>query len=220
LSDNRQQRRDEIRGQVRDNYPRMDFWHDHPGWAAWRLSAPYRWATWGALTGWFGWGTGYTETTYAYGDNIYYTDDQVYYGEQPVATADEYADQASAIAAAAPDNLNPQNYEWMPLGVFAVTQDREATGATPTLYVQLAVSKDGIISGTFKNMASGDMQTLEGMVDKKTQRVAWSVQGKSWPIIETGLSSLTQDTTPALVHFASGQTQQWLLVRLPEPKQS
>jgi hypothetical protein len=108
----------------------------------------------------------------------------------------------------------------MPLGVFAVSQDKEASGATPTLFMQLAVSKEGIISGTFKNEASGAMQTLEGMVDKKTQRVAWCVQGTSWPIIETGLSSLTQDTTPVLVHFADGQTQQWLLVRLPEPKQT
>jgi len=195
----------------------LDFWQDHPGWAAWRLTAPWRWATWAGLGSWFGWGAGYAETTYAYGDNVYYTDDQVYYGDQPVATADEYADQAVAIAAAAPDELNAQNYEWMPLGVFAVSQDKEASGATPTLFMQLAVSKEGIISGTFKNEATGALQTLEGMVDKKTQRVAWCVQGQSWPIIETGLSNLTQDTTPVLVHFADGQTQQWLLVRLPEP---
>ncbi len=220
LQDNRQERRNEIRDQVRDNHPRLDFWSDHPGWAAWRLNAPYRWAAWGALTGWFGWGSGYAETPYAYGDNVYYTENQVYYGDMPVATCEEYADQAAAIAAAAPDNLDPQKYEWMPLGVFAVTQDREATGATPTLYMQLAVSKDGIISGTFKNMASGDVQTLEGMIDKKTQRAAWCVQGKSLPIVETGLSNLTQDSAPVLVHFAEGQTQQWLLVRLPDPKQN
>jgi hypothetical protein len=196
----------------------MDFWSDHPGWGAWRLTAPYRWATWAGLTGWFGWGTSYSETAYAYGDNVYYYEDQVYYGDNPVATADEYADQAAAIVATAPENLDPQNYEWMPLGVFAVTQDHEATGATPTLYMQLAVSKDGIILGTFKNMTSGDVQTLEGMIDKKTQRAAWSLQGQSWPIVETGLSNLTQDTTPVLVHFADGQTQQWLMVRLEEPK--
>jgi hypothetical protein len=35
--------------------------------------------------------------------------------------------------------------------------------------------------------------------------------------METGLSNLTQDTAPALIHFADGQTQQWLMVRLPEP---
>ena len=84
--------------------------------------------------------------------------------------------------------------------------------------MQLAVNKAGVISGTFKNMATGDMQTLEGMADKKSQRVAWCIQGKSWPIAETGLSNLTQDTMPVLVHFQGGETQQWLLVRLEEPK--
>jgi hypothetical protein len=56
------------------------------------------------------------------------------------------------------------------------------------------------------------------MVDKNTQRAAWSVVGKSWPIMETGIPNLTEDTAPALVHFADGQTQQWLMVRLEEPK--
>jgi hypothetical protein len=35
--------------------------------------------------------------------------------------------------------------------------------------------------------------------------------------METGLSNLTQDTAPALIHFDDGQTQQWLMVRLEEP---
>ena len=63
------------------------------------------------------------------------------------------------------------------------------------------------------------MQTLEGMADKKSQRVAWCVTGQKRPIIETGISNLTQDSSPALIHFADGQTQRCLLVRLPEPKQ-
>ncbi len=218
LQDNRQQRRDEVRDQVRENNPRLSFWADNPNWAAWRINAPYRWAAWGALTGWFGWGSGYSETAYAYGDNVYYHEGQVYYGEQPVATAEDYANQAAAIAAGAPQDLNPQASDWLPLGVFAVTQDREATGVSPTLFMQLAVNKDGVISGTFKNETTGEVQTLEGMIDKKSQRAAWCVQGKSWPIVETGLSNLTQDTSPLLVHFAGGETQQWLLVRLDEPK--
>ena len=220
LQDGRQQRRNEIRDQIKDNHPRLDFWSQYPNWAAWRINRPYRWATWAALTGWFGWGSGSSETAYAYGDNVYYHEDQVYYGEQPVATAEDYANQAAAIAAEAPQDLNPQNSEWLPLGVFAVTQDREATGPVPTLFMQLAVNKEGVIAGTFKNETTGETQSLEGMVDKKSQRVAWCSQGKSWPIVETGLSNLTQDSVPVLVHFADGETQQWLLVRLEEPKSS
>jgi hypothetical protein len=55
------------------------------------------------------------------------------------------------------------------------------------------------------------------MAAKESQRVAWVVSGQQNPIMETGLSSLTNDTAPALIHFADGQTQQWLMVRLPEP---
>jgi hypothetical protein len=56
------------------------------------------------------------------------------------------------------------------------------------------------------------------MVDKKSQRTAWTVVDKTRPIMETGINNLTKDTVPALVHFADGQTQQWLWVRLEEPE--
>ncbi len=35
--------------------------------------------------------------------------------------------------------------------------------------------------------------------------------------METGISNLTQDKAPALVHFEDGQTRQRLMVRLEEP---
>jgi hypothetical protein len=216
LQGNRQQRRDEVRNQVAQNHPRLDFWSDHPGWGAWRITAPYRWATWGALGGWIGYGSG-EPTNFGYGENVYYDGDQVYYDNQAVATADEYAQQADAIAAGAPPT-KPDSSEWLPLGVFALTQDGQASGVEPTLFMQIAISKEGVIAGTLKNMATDQVQTLEGMADKKSQRVAWGVAGKKRPIMETGISNLTQDSSPALIHFADGQTQQWLLVRLPEPK--
>ena len=37
--------------------------------------------------------------------------------------------------------------------------------------------------------------------------------------METGVYNLTKDTAPALLHVEDGQTQQWLLVRMDEPKQ-
>ena len=154
---------------------------------------------------------------YSYGENVYYADDQVYYGDQPIATADEYAEQAAAIATTEP-TAAPEKAEWLPLGVFAITQDGQASGAEPSLYMQLAISKQGVISGTLKNTLTGKVQSLEGMADKKSQRVAWVVSGQERPIMETGLSNLTQDTAPALIHFADGQTQQWLMVRLPDKR--
>jgi hypothetical protein len=156
-------------------------------------------------------------TSYDYGEEVYYTDDQVYSGDQPVATAEEYAEQAATIASSAPSET-PEKPEWLPLGVFALTQDGQASGAEPSLYMQLAISKQGVISGTLKNTLTSKIQPLEGMADKKSQRVAWTVVGQARPIMETGLSNLTQDASPALIHFADGQTQQWLMVRIPEPK--
>jgi hypothetical protein len=214
-SDNRVQRRDEVRNQVRENHPWMDFWSDHPAWVAWRITRPYRWATWGALTGWVGYGWS-EPIAYSYGDNVYYQDDSVYYGEEAVATAEEYAQQAETIATSAPE-VAPDKADWMPLGVFALTPDGQTSGPDPSLFLQLAISKEGILSGTLHNSATNSTQTIEGMADKGTQRVAWGVAGKKRPIMETGISNLTQDTAPALVHFADGETQQWLMVRLEEP---
>lgn len=213
--DNRVQRRDEVRNQVQENHPRLDFWSDYPGWAARRITRPYRWATWGAITGWLGYGWS-EPVSYSYGDTVYYEGDTVYQGDQVLASADDYAQQAETIAASAPEAA-PANAEWMPLGVFAVTPDGQSSGPDPSLFLQLAISKEGIISGTFNNSATGKTQSIEGMADKKSQRCAWTVAGQSRPIMETGISNLTQDTAPALVHFADGQTQQWLMVRLEEP---
>jgi hypothetical protein len=155
---------------------------------------------------------------YNYGDNVYYEGDQVYYGDQPIASAYEYEQQAASIVANVPAQ-EPAVDDWMPLGVFAVTTDGETTGAEPTMYLQLAVSKQGVINGTFQSTATDSAQLVEGMVDKETQRAAWTVKDKPTPIMETGLGNLTQETTPALVHFGDGNTQQWLLVRLDKPQE-
>jgi len=154
---------------------------------------------------------------------MYYSDGQVYNGSQPIATEAEYAQQASDIAAgaaAAPPVQPDQPDQWLPLGVFALTQDGQPTGEQPAEYVQLAVSKQGVIGGTQKHTATGRIDTLSGMVDKKSQRAAWGVKDKPYPIIETSIYNLTQDSAPALIHFADGQTQQWLLIRLDKPKEA
>jgi hypothetical protein len=140
----------------------------------------------------------------------------VYYGDQVVCTDEEYLEQAEAIATNIPE-VKPAEQDWMPLGVFAMTADGEPTGAEPTMFLQLAVSKQGIINGTFQNTATGSVQAVEGMVDRQTQRAAWTAVGKSRPLIESGIANLTQDMSAALVHFPDGSTQQWLLVRMDKP---
>jgi hypothetical protein len=87
------------------------------------------------------------------------------------------------------------------------------------MFLQLAVSKQGIIAGTFQNTATGTVKPVQGMVDKETQRVAWTGVGENRPLMETGIGNLTQDTAGVLVHFANGDTQQWMLARLDQPKE-
>jgi hypothetical protein len=210
----RDQRQDEIRKQYEENNP-GSFWEENPGWSAWAITRPFAWASWNSVGSWAGYSS--EPASYSYGEEIYYSDGQVYSGDQPIATTEEYAEQAAAIATSEPA-AEPAKNDWLPLGVFAITQDGQASGPDPSLYMQLAISKQSVISGTLKNTLTGKVQSLEGMADKESQRVAWVVVDQERPIMETGLSNLTQDTSPALIHFADGQTQQWLMVRMPEPK--
>jgi hypothetical protein len=55
-------------------------------------------------------------------------------------------------------------------------------------------------------------------VDKKTQRVAWSIGEKKDIVFETGLPNLTKDESTILIHYGKDRTEQMILVRLPEPK--
>lgn len=213
----RHNRRDQIRAHASHLPHRLHFWSHNHRWAHWRLRRPYRWATWAAVTSWFPWGWN-QPVYYNYGENVYYEGDSVYYGDQVVATSAEYAEQAQSIAASAPE-IDDEKTEWMSLGVFALTQDNESSDDEPTIYIQLVISKEGAIAGTVLNTATEETQEIEGMVDKKSQRAAWVVTGKTSPIMETGIINLTKDDAPALLHFADGQTQQWLLVRLEEPKE-
>ena len=87
------------------------------------------------------------------------------------------------------------------------------------MLLQLTVSKEGIIAGTFYNETTDVSHPIEGMVDKETQRAAWRPADDSNEelVMETGIYNLAEDETTALVHFGSEKTQEWLLVRLEDP---
>lgn len=55
----------------------------------------------------------------------------------------------------------------MPLGVFAVSEENATDSG---MLLQLAVSKEGIIAGTYYNDVTGSSRPVEGTVDQKTQR--------------------------------------------------
>jgi len=156
---------------------------------------------------------------YSYGDNLYYQDDNVYYNNEVVATSDEYAEQAQTIASNVPD-VAPDKVEWMPLGIFALTQKDDDSVEDSTLFLQLAISKEGIIAGTFQNTATDKSFEVQGTIDTESQRAAWGPVGEDWPIMETGIYNLSENQAGALLHFADGQTQEWSMVRLDEPTET
>lgn len=151
---------------------------------------------------------------YDYGTNVVYRDNYVYVDNQQVCTTQQYYDQAVAIAESVPADP-PADVEWMPLGVFAIA---EQGGVDNGMLIQLAVTKEGVIAGTFYNDATSDGRPLEGMVDRESQRAAWTfADGKNTDIVmETPIYNLTQDETTALVHYGEAETQTWVLVRLPQ----
>ena len=217
--------------QIRNNYRGQNmldsgWWANHPHLAnaswhnkVWRhRSWNYWWrpATWAIAAAWFPWGW-ISPVSYDFGDNILYDNDIVYMNGERVATSDEYYQQATRLASTAKEDP-PDKTEWLPLGVFALS--RGDTGVSNTV-LQLAVSKEGMISGTYYNSDTDIARPVKGSVDKKTQRAAWTfADGKDANIVmETGINNLTQDQTELLVHFGKDITQQWLMVRLQEPSE-
>jgi hypothetical protein len=84
---------------------------------------------------------------YDYGDNVAYDDGSVYVDDQPVATAEEYYNQAEQIAESGEETTNE---EWLPLGVFAIIAEENQTQTDKV--VQLALNRDGAIRGNYQDM--------------------------------------------------------------------
>ena len=191
------------------------------GWAA--RGPYYAWSpvTWAALGGFFGgtWATA-QPIYYAYGQggNVYYENNVVYVNGQAAGTPQEYFQQTQALAAAAPpaDQVNAQQQDWLPLGVFALTSEDTAESQT---VLQLAVNKQGVIAGTYYNEANQVSRPIQGTADVKTQRavMTFADNKNTDRVLETGINNLTQDEAPALLHFGAEQSQPVLLVRLNQP---
>jgi hypothetical protein len=200
-----------------------NFW-GHNGWNYWgNRPWGYWWgaATWGGLCGWFGdWGWS-DPCYYDYGDggNVVYQDDGVYVNGQNVGTPVEYAETAAdlANAPAPPADQTGAAGDWMALGTFAVSTNKDDTD--PTRLLQLAVNKEGIISGTMYNTATSKSLPVNGRVDKQTQRVAFHIGTNDNMVCETGIYNLTKEQAPLLVHFGPDRKEQYLLVRVDAPKE-
>lgn len=150
-----------------------------------------------------------------------YDTQYVYVQDEPIATREQYALQAIALANEGRNVLknrppvagqgNPE--DWLPLGVFVLTQTDSGEG---DIYLQLAVDREGLLAGTYFNANSGNSLPVWGKVDPATQRAAWLIGDSSATVMDTGIYNLSQDVSTVLIHYGVQRQETWLLVRLPE----
>jgi hypothetical protein len=187
---------------------RSYYWWGARPWSYW-WGCP----TWSSFVGWFP-GFGLSSPyyyDYGVGGNVVYDGGYVYVNGSQVATAADYAASAAELATV-PTPVNPEAAtEWLPLGTFALSTSE--ADKDPSRVVQLAVDKEGNISGTMFNKTTNQTYPVQGRVDKETQRVAFTIGGRQEVVLETGLYNLTQQQTPVLAH-GDGREETYLLYRL------
>lgn len=205
-----------------ERYPhRFCGWHYHHHFHLhpWR----YWWTVpvWTTVTRWFTWPppplTVWEQPIYydyGRGGNVVYQDNRVYIAGNQVATAEEFAQSAAALATVPPpaSDEEAKKAEWMPLGTFALAAGEK--DLEPSRILQLAVDKQGIVAGTLFNQQTEKAFSVQGRVDKETQRVALRFGDSETIVAETGLYNLTQEEAPLLVHFGSEKVENYLLIRL------
>lgn len=101
--------------------------------------------------------------------------------------------------------------DWKPLGVFALTQGDQTDSNS---IFQLAVDKNGIVRGNYYNPLTQEEKPIQGKVDKKNKRVAWTVGTNKQVVYDTGLANLLAKQSSLLIHLSKDSTQQWNIVRL------
>jgi hypothetical protein len=194
------------------------------GWYRYHVGAwqPFRW--WGGVPIWYVpvWPTlatfvGITAApiVYDYGSTTTIENNEVWVDNDRIASAEQYAQQATDIADRGRDTTPPKEDEWQPLGVFGLVHTDEKVAQN---IFQLAVNKAGIIRGNYYNAVADESKPVYGSVDPKSQRAAWSIGDKKTVVFEAGLNNLTKEQTTVLVHYGKERTEQMVLVRLEEPK--
>ena len=233
---------------VRNNFHRddlfnRDFWGRYnrawwyPGWDDYW---PWGYTGWGGLCSFWGYPDSEEPVEYDYGNNITYQNNEVYYGNQPYMSENDYYTQAQQLALSAPPSVPPvapstkagtksgtksgaaaktteKESDWKPLGVFALTQGDQTDSNS---IFQLAVNKKGIIRGNYFNPLTQEEQPVQGKIDQKSKRVAWTIGSNKNVVYDTGIANLLAKQSSLLIHLSGTNTQQWNIVRLEQPKAS
>jgi hypothetical protein len=196
-----------------------------PGWygnhnGAWGNGVGYNnlWApaTYGGAAAWLGmsaanpYAYSYPQTATVYtSDNGSSNGPANQIADNAPTTMPNYVAQATQLAGIGAANT-PKDANFMPLGVFSLAPENEKDAHA---MVQLAVSKEGVVRGTYYDLEDDEALPVQGAVDKKTQRVAFTLGDDSKDVFETALSHLTDATGPLAIHSQDGKTTRWTLAR-------
>lgn len=191
----------------------------HPGcWVAagWAADAAWNAATYNAVADYCGL-VSTAMPDYDYGSTVVIQDNNIYMNGTDTGTVQQYAEQATTIAAQGQTANPPTTDNWKPLGVYALVQ---GDAKTSNNIFQLAVNKDGIIRGNYYDGLLNTTTEVYGSIDKQTQRAAWTIGKTKDRIFDAGIYNLTQPQCPCLVHIGTTSTEQLMLVRVEQPKKT
>ncbi len=207
--------------EVRNSFDRHDLygadWYgSHAGvWsvASWPANAAWATTAWSGLAQHFGYGNS-APISYGFGTNVICENGSVFLNGQNIGTAEEFSQQAAEFAKSGAEAQASAEDKWVPLGVFAMVRNEQQH---PQMILQLAMNQRGNLRGNYTDETTDNTMQIQGGIDAKTQRVAWTVGSNSNAVMEAGLSNLTEPEATALLHKA-GKTEPWTLVRLQQPK--
>jgi len=121
-------------------------------------------------------------------------------------------DTAAQTSLAPPATEEPAaDAGWMTLGTFAL---RPADQPQATRMIQLAVSREGAIRGSHYDLLSDTAQSIQGAVDKKSQRVWWSIGPRSNVRFEAPLAELAKPQGQWTVRLPNGTSAAWQTIQV------
>jgi hypothetical protein len=208
-----------VRENIQHTHPESSKWFNKEFFAGHNYTPEYerrgsnwsRHSRWGGVTGWLGWNS---NAPLYYSDEGYPVEWAV---DDQTPNDQDYVQQQVVQQQAVPQQVAQEESEssdWMPLGVFALGKTIP-TASTSNLYVELAVSKQGDISGTYYDANADRTHAILGIIDKDTQIAAWKFSDvPNAPLMTTGVYNLTRDVVPIVLYSLDGTKKQEVLVNL------
>jgi hypothetical protein len=140
---------------------------------------------------------------------------------QLTAMAADGATQQVSSDAAQPTSptasTSPATEKWEPLGVYSLCEPGQKQSTT---LFQLAINKEGVVRGNYMNEITNEKAQVHGALDKKTQRISWTIGSNPETVFSTSLQELMKENSKVVVQFGPAKTQEMAFIRQPAPKKS